>query len=147
MERKYNTPQIPKSPKQVQVKKTKNKPKQKLLECGDIYMLRTDSKKKALAVLQSKLHGERKRKFKPEIKDYDLSLSEINQKIKHQFDSLEKKLVPKIKKTIQKKKKIKQTKGRKVRLGLFAKMLAKIKKDIPKVRNIGIPKFEGISSK
>jgi hypothetical protein len=111
-------------------------------------MLRTDSKKKALTVLQSKLHGERKNQFRMDLKDYDESLSEATQHIKHAFNQLETRMKPesKLKKVI-KKRKWKDSRGRKVRLGLFAKMLEKIKKDVPKVRNIGIPKLEAISSK
>ena len=112
-------------------------------------MLRTDSKKKALAVLQSKLHGERKRQLRPGLSDYEPSLSEINERVKTDFNILEKKLQPikKIKKVITKGRRSKESTARKVRLGLFARMISKMKKDLPKVKNIGTPKFKGISSK
>jgi hypothetical protein len=144
MKQKYNNPFSQGSQKPTPSKKSKKKPR--LLECGDIYMLRTDSKKKALTVLQSKLHSERKNLPRMTLRDYDESLAEATEYIKETFGILETSLKPKskLKKVIKKKKW--RDRGRKVRLGLFAKMLEKVKKDAP-VRNIGIPKLEGISSK
>ena len=149
MKEKYNNPFNPNVSKSSSSKKVKSKTKTKLLECGDIYMLRTDSKKKALTVLQSKLHSERKNQIRATLDDYDSTLGEINRQIKGRFKQLERKLIPsrKVIRKIGKKKEWRETRGRKVRLGLFAKMLARVKEDTPKVRNIGIPKLDAISSK
>ena len=75
------------------------------------------------------------------------SLGEVTDYIKEAFSNLEKSMKSgsKLKKVIKKKKS--RDKGRKVRLGLFAKMLEKVKQDVPKVRNIGMPKLDAISSK
>lgn len=144
---KHPFPKADSKPSTAKKPKSKNKPK--LLECGDIYMLRTDSKKKALAVLQSKLHGERKNLPRTRLSDYDPLLADVVRGIRGSFESLERRLKPKsqIKQTIAKRGKWKKQRGRKVRLGLFAKMLAQVKQETPKVRNIGIPKLESISSK
>lgn len=124
------------------------KAKKKFLECGDIYLLRPDSKKKALTVLQSKLHSERKNLDRVALKEYDSDLGRSSAIIKDAFNKLEKRYQTRgqVRRVIGKKK-MKEGQRRKVRLGLFAKMLEKIKKDMPKVRDIGMPKLEAISSK
>jgi hypothetical protein len=129
--------------------KQKQKTKRKFLECGDIYLLRPDSKKKALTVLQSKLQSERKNIPRVPLKVYDQDLASNMSLIKESFQGLEARgfAHAKLRTRIQKKKQKKEARGRKVRLGLFAKMLSKVKQSLPKVRNIGIPKLEGISSK
>ena len=120
-----------------QVKRTKPKSKNKFLECGDIYMLRTDSKKKALAILQTKLHSERSKQERLCLSDYDSELSSINNQIKHTFRNLCKKHP--ISKKISKKRiphtKEKESKvlaSRKIRVGYFSASLTRITQDLDK---------------
>ena len=124
------------NPGTVKVKRTRSRK----LELGDMYLLRYDSKKRAVSLLQAKMHRERtqSRKMKS-VGDYDSGLGGLLSDLKKDFIEMQKmvEVEPKIYQRIKKKRRIAKEINRKsYKFGAFEKYLKQMSKDFEKERII-----------